>query len=140
MSPIAYSTCPAWQSATGVSRAGGGPYIQDDDMLGRATVPEFGNYISRLRSFALKSWPHPKRSPIAFIAAGFFHNGKVLCVWTVILIYISSTTTFSFILNYRVRYLSHLLTGHAYETRFFHFVGGFRGWLGDDDNPWQEHI
>ena len=44
--------------------------------------PAFVNYISRLRSFAHKSWPHPKRSPNSFSAAGFFYTGKVLCVST----------------------------------------------------------
>ena len=34
----------------------------------------------------------------------------------------------------------HLLTGNADETLCFNCVGGFREWLGDDDDPWQEHI
>ena len=42
--------------------------------------PAFSNYNSRLRSFAKRSWPHPRRSPTSFSAAGFFYTGKVLCV------------------------------------------------------------
>ena len=30
--------------------------------------------------------------------------------------------------------------GHANETRCFHCGWVFKGWLGDDDDPWQEHI
>ena len=36
--------------------------------------------------------------------------------------------------------LYHLITGHADETRCFHSGGGFRGWLGDEDDPWREHL
>ena len=42
--------------------------------------PAFNSYDSRLRSFARKSWPHPKRSPGSFAAAGLFYTGKDLCV------------------------------------------------------------
>ena len=37
--PRKYSSCPARRSAHGLSGKGTGPYIQDDDMLGRAAVP-----------------------------------------------------------------------------------------------------
>ena len=43
--------------------------------------PGFSGYSSRLRSFAKRSWPHPKRSPNSFSAAGFFYAGKDLCIW-----------------------------------------------------------
>ena len=42
--------------------------------------PAFNSYGSRLRSFAMTSWPHPKRSPGSFAAAGLFYTGKDLCV------------------------------------------------------------
>ena len=100
--------------------------------------PAFSSYISRLCSFANKSWPHPKRSPSSFSAAGFFYTGKVLCVSNATLnIYyyvLVHSTLHSPLSTY------HLLTGHTDETRCFHCGGGFRGWLGDDDCPWQEHI
>ena len=67
----------------------------------RPRYPAFGNYISRLRSSAHKSWPHPKRSPSSFSAAGFFYTGKVLCVSTAELhIYY-----YLFVLHYTVRYI-----------------------------------
>ena len=36
--------------------------------------------------------------------------------------------------------LYHLITGHADDTRCFHCGGGFRGWLGDNDDQWREHL
>ena len=42
--------------------------------------PAFNSYGSRLRSFAMTSWPHPKRSPGSFAAAGLLYTGKDLCV------------------------------------------------------------
>ena len=43
--------------------------------------PAFNNYSSRLCLFAMRSRPHPKRSPNSFSAAGFFYAGKDLCIW-----------------------------------------------------------
>ena len=42
--------------------------------------PAFNSYDSRLRSFAKRSWPHPKRSPCSFAAAVLFYTVKDLCV------------------------------------------------------------
>ena len=42
--------------------------------------PAFSTDTSRLRSFAKRSWPHPKLSPNSFSAAGLFYTGKDLGV------------------------------------------------------------
>ena len=42
--------------------------------------PGSSTYSLRLRSFGKSSWPHPKRSPNSFSAAGFFYTGKDLCI------------------------------------------------------------
>ena len=42
--------------------------------------PAFTNYESRLRSFQKRSWPHRRRSPGSFAAAGLFYTGTGLCI------------------------------------------------------------
>ena len=42
--------------------------------------PAFNRYESRLRSFQKRSWPHPRRSPGSFAAAGLFYTGTGLCI------------------------------------------------------------
>ena len=42
--------------------------------------PAFNSYDSGLCYFARRSWPHPKRSPVFFAAAGLFYTGKDLCL------------------------------------------------------------
>ena len=42
--------------------------------------PAFNRYESRLRSFQKRSWPHRRRSPGSFAAAGLFYTGTGLCI------------------------------------------------------------
>ena len=42
--------------------------------------PAFNSYASPLRFFEKRSWPHPKRSPGSFAAAGLFYTGTDLCI------------------------------------------------------------
>ncbi len=42
--------------------------------------PAFNHYEARLRSFQKRSWPHKKRSPGSFAAAGLFYTGTDLCI------------------------------------------------------------
>ena len=95
--------------------------------------PAFNSYDSRLRSFAKRIWPHPESSPVSFAAAGLFYTGKDLCVSLLNHSHIYSITVPSTLLY-------HLITGHADETRCFHCGGGVRGWLGDENDPWREHL
>ena len=62
----------------------------------------FSTYSSRLRSFGKKSWPHPKRSPNSFRAAGFFYTGKDLCIRAAK----TNINRYSFSLQYIIQYLS----------------------------------
>ena len=83
----------------------------------------FGDYSSRLRSFAKRSWPHPKRSPNSFSAAGFFYTGKGLCIWA------AETNIFSvLILHYTVQYLSFISSqGTLMKPAVSIVVEGLRG-------------
>ena len=42
--------------------------------------PAFNHYEARLRSFQKRSWPHKKRSPGSFAAAGLFYTGTDLYI------------------------------------------------------------
>ena len=77
----------------------------------------------------------PKRNPNSFSAAGFVYTGKEQCIRTA-----KTNIKSVLILHYTAQYLSifHLLTGNADETLCFPCGGGFKGWLGDVDDPWQE--
>ena len=97
--------------------------------------PAFGNYISRLRSFAHKSWPQPKRSPDSFSAAGFFYTGKILCVSTAKLnIYVVVPST----LHSPLSFIS--LQGTLMKPAVSIAVEGLGDGWGTMMNPWQEHI
>ena len=81
-----------------------------------------------------RSWPHPEPIPGSFTAAGLFYTGKDLCVSLLKQTYIYLLTVPSTLLT------CHLITGHADEIRCFHCGGWFRGWLGDYDDQWREHL
>ena len=95
--------------------------------------PAFNSYGSRLRSFQKGSWPYVKLIPGSFAAAGLFYTGTDLCAHCLTALLLHKHSFIHATSLYR------LLTGHADETRCFHCGAGFRGCLGDEDDPWREH-
>ena len=96
--------------------------------------PAFNSYDSRLRSFARKSGPTQN-----VVRALSLQRGYSIQVRTYAFRCSTKhlTAPYPFLLHYS---FYHLVSGHADETRCFHCGGGFRGWLGDDDDPWREHL
>ena len=78
--PITCSSCPAWRSAPACLERERARTYRMSTCWDGPRYPAFSNYSLRLRSFAKGSWPHRKRSPNSFSAAGFFYTGKDLCV------------------------------------------------------------
>ena len=131
-----YSACTTWPSTLGMPRAITGENLQIDDMLGRAAVPRFQHLQFAAAIIREGELAPSKRWRNAFSTAGLFYTGNDLCVR-------AAKNKYKIGAHSTLHHPISICLSSPYGARWWNTVfpswWWFKGWVDDDNDPWQEH-